>query len=411
MNLNRRKFLSWTGALGASGLPLSQSAPPNRNIDLPDWVPQPGKVADVSRNTIADVQPCPTQRCVYSGIEGIQGIFAWCGGAIIQSAGKYGVLMHWGGGHAAYYGNEPYEFDIETRRWRRLKEPGLYGRNDDARIDDWGQYKDGEPACPHTYRGVFGLGPEHGGGPQGSLVQIGLAAVGAAALMRSGSFRFDREKKVWTKYAKALSPSAMSYAPVAFDALKGRFYAASLRQANWSPVMQVLDCKSLEWSQKAVSQPSTLFNAYSVMDYCPKFDCLVLIRLAFGGASVTNPQVWTVPCARLEEGWSQRATNSFEGELIPGHSMNWAGFLGKFALYNAGGEDVVYYLQAPTVITDRWRWSKEVFGGAAPDAATKLRSSGYTPSYNRFNAVEKLKCFAWYSRAGGPVQLWRPRTE
>ena len=376
---------------------------------LPDWMPAPGEIANISLNTIADVQPCPDGRCVYAGSQGVQGLFAWCGGAIIQHQGPYGVLMHWGGGHHAYYGNEPYEFNIETRRWLRLKEPGLYGPNEDGRIDSWGQYKEGEPAAPHTYRGAFGLGPEHGGGPLGSLVQIGLAAIGGASLVRLGSFRFDRARKVWTKYAKTLSPSAISYAPVAFDTLNGKFYAAATREASWVPVIQVLDCRSLEWSQYRVAQPASLFHTYSIMDYCPKFDCLVLIRIAHGGATPQMPQVWTVPCARLEDGWSQRATNSFDGDLIAGHSMNWASFLGKFALYNAAGENVVHYLQPPVDIGGRWQWSKEFFRGAAPDAATKSRGHGYTPSYNRFNAVERLQCFAWYARANGPVQLWRPR--
>jgi hypothetical protein len=83
--------------------------------------------------------------------------------------------------------------------------------------------------------------------------------------------------------------------------------------------------------------------------------------------------------------------------------------LGRFILYNALRENVVYYLEPPPVISGEWRWSKELFGGAAPDAATTSRAGGYSPSYNRFNAVEGLKCFSWYARANGPVQLWRPR--
>src|SRR5215831_10640591 len=57
----------------------------------------------------------------FAGTWGVGGpanvIAAWCGGALDTQRSR---LILWGGGHADYYGNELYAFDIPTLKWSRL---------------------------------------------------------------------------------------------------------------------------------------------------------------------------------------------------------------------------------------------------------------------------------------------------
>jgi len=122
----------------------------------PDWIKQiaPGTWAEVSLNTLADVDPAKdpdvnpnypsappwrdNQKAVLS---------AWNGGAFATGYGKSGALMVAGGGHADYYGNEVYAFDLYERRWQRLTNPYA---NPTFPVED-GIWPDGTPSVPHTY--------------------------------------------------------------------------------------------------------------------------------------------------------------------------------------------------------------------------------------------------------------------
>jgi hypothetical protein len=384
-------------------------APPT----VPPWVPAPGTIANVNLNSISDVEPCPARTCVYSGQIGVFGMFGYSGGAVLNSHGTWGALGMWGGGHDAYYGNEVYLFSFDDRRWRRMKEPGLYGRDDDDLIDDWGQYADGEPAAPHTVQGFFGLPPELGGGPEGSFVQVSMAAMGLGAVSRRGSYIFDLATKKWSKYPTTLSPFDITYLPAVLDPVHGKFYAAFGPQANWGDKIQILDCATRTWSAETVPGGFGVFSVLAApLGYCPTLDCLVFLRVLDPRDAVhsgfTGVEVWTVPCANLTEGWTKRATNVSTGfalNWVP--SVSWSPLLGKFGVYSGMGQNWVWYLEPPATMDGTWHWSQEHFSGEAPTMWLSSASHGTSP-YNRFNWVDKLKCWSWYTLSAGPVQLWRP---
>src|SRR5262245_47939412 len=55
----------------------------------PDWAPPPGEWAPVSLNTLDDINPCPSNECSYSAVQGHGAIIDnWNGGAL---ATGYGV--------------------------------------------------------------------------------------------------------------------------------------------------------------------------------------------------------------------------------------------------------------------------------------------------------------------------------
>jgi hypothetical protein len=122
----------------------------------PEWVRQiaPGTWAAVSLNTLADVNPArdPEANPNFPGsppwVNNQRAVLdAWNGGALATGFGRKGALIIYGGGHADYYGNEVYAFDLETRLWQRLTNP----YTTPAFPIDEGIWPDGTPSVPHTY--------------------------------------------------------------------------------------------------------------------------------------------------------------------------------------------------------------------------------------------------------------------
>jgi hypothetical protein len=97
---------------------------------------------------------------------------AWSGGTY-ESAKKR--VWIWGGGHADYYGNELYAFDIESLKWTRITDPSpvtTAGLSQDP-------MPNGEPVSRHTYDGLafldhaglfFAYGGSMGGNGYGTQV-------------------------------------------------------------------------------------------------------------------------------------------------------------------------------------------------------------------------------------------------
>jgi hypothetical protein len=129
--------------------------------DAPDWVASltPGTWSAISTNTLADLDPeddpdanpAHPGSAPWRGNEGQSGVIDdWCGGALAYGLGAHGSLLVWGGGHAGYYGNEIYAFDLGTRTWSRLSDPYPTPVFDDVDAYPTGFFPDGSPVVPHT---------------------------------------------------------------------------------------------------------------------------------------------------------------------------------------------------------------------------------------------------------------------
>ncbi len=79
---------------------------------------------------------------------GLPGVMnAWSGGAYDSKRDR---LIVWGGGHAAYAGNELYAFDVKKLRWQRLTDPSLQ-TDPEGKLELTDMYADGLPRARHTY--------------------------------------------------------------------------------------------------------------------------------------------------------------------------------------------------------------------------------------------------------------------
>src|SRR5436190_23051231 len=69
-----------------------ERSPTEREPSLPDWVPASGTRKNISRNVLADVDPCPARDCTYSGIIGQRAVLsAWSGAAFATAYGRLGA--------------------------------------------------------------------------------------------------------------------------------------------------------------------------------------------------------------------------------------------------------------------------------------------------------------------------------
>ena len=94
---------------------------------------------------------------------GIRGMFeAYSGGAWMANRGVCGSIAYWGGGHAAYFGNQILELDMCAANgplWKRTTEPykPAAGEAFFPRLP-CGEYPNRSPAVPHTLGNLAGGG-------------------------------------------------------------------------------------------------------------------------------------------------------------------------------------------------------------------------------------------------------------
>jgi hypothetical protein len=121
----------------------------------------------------------------FAGTWGVGGpgmvIAAWGGGALDTKRSR---LILWGGGHADYYGNELYAFDVATLAWSRVTDPTINP------VMDQEVNPDGTPNSRHTYGGLAYIAhADRFLGQAGSL-----AGVGFAKCDKTWTFDFDAKK-------------------------------------------------------------------------------------------------------------------------------------------------------------------------------------------------------------------------
>lgn len=142
----------------------------------------------------------------FAGTWGVGGpgmvIAAWGGGALDTTRSR---LILWGGGHADYYGNELYAFDIPTRKWSRLTDPTVNP------VMDQEVNADGTPNSRHTYGGLAYIAhADKFFGQAGSLAGVGFAKC-------DRTWTFDFAAKKWTDKAPATTPGGGFGVTCAYD--------------------------------------------------------------------------------------------------------------------------------------------------------------------------------------------------
>lgn len=149
----------------------------------------------------------------FAGTWGVGGpgmvIAAWGGGALDTQRSR---LILWGGGHADYYGNEVYAFDIPTLKWSRLTDPFV------SPVMDQETNADGTPNSRHTYSGLAYIAhADKFFGQGGSLAGVGFAKC-------DKSWTFDFATKKWKDQAPATTPGGGFGVTCAYDPASKKLY-------------------------------------------------------------------------------------------------------------------------------------------------------------------------------------------
>lgn len=370
----------------------------------PSWVPPPGSFANISLNTLADVDPCPARNCVYSGVSGQESVFiVWNGAAFAPDYSPYGALVCHGGGHNAYSGNEVYVFDLTTRRWSRVGAPSPYAESQ-ANAD--GEYPDGQPTPPHTYSGVAYLPPSLGGGPKGSLLRFGFA--GAPATQWVHRMPLDTSPTTprgWTRFANLSSQLNGSYWSVAFDPTRARFWVIS----NLNSWPRGFGYVTASGQVVALPYQGDNVEGYHALGYCPVFDMLVHVGTRYG-----TPHLGGRLCNSNRDFAVLRTSGPFPP---PGTSgLEWSTAGGYFVAYPGNGSTTVYKLIPPSgdPLSGTWTWTTQTLTGlqgAVPAKATGYRPGEWNGHYSRFREVPALSrpgnpVFVYADGRTQPVQLW-----
>lgn len=149
---------------------LPKDLPANRWLEVPT-TPLKAVIADAKK--FPKVQGSSGPRSI---------IIAWCGAALDSKRNR---LILWGGGHADYYGNELYAFDINKMAWERLTDPFP------DPVKDKEVNSDGSPNSRHTYNGLAYIAhADRFFGQGGSLAGVGFAKC-------DSSWTFDFDAKKW----------------------------------------------------------------------------------------------------------------------------------------------------------------------------------------------------------------------
>ena len=331
----------------------------------------PGHWYEVPNSRLKSVDPCPSNNCSYTGIQGqIHVIKGWNGGAFATGYGNRGGLVVWGGGHNGYLGNEVYVFDVDLLRWDRVTEPVS---NPSCSYFD-AELQNGTPCSPHTYDYV----DYHPG--TNSFVKLGSASdheKGGAGSPRVHLFDFDTNQ--WRRGARKPTFTSHTGASSAYDPNRDVFWLLP----SYGDRFSKYDPNANQWTEYA-SEPMPI-DAVSAID--PTRDLFVSVE------GRQNKEIIVHDLANPGAGVDVNTTGDRTMELSKSHGFVWDPVNEVFVGW-AGGT-AVYTLQPPSGNwrTQSWVWTRVNPAGGNSVSPTSPAQNGtysrwqYVPAFNVFVVV------------------------
>jgi hypothetical protein len=352
-----------------------------------DWDGLPeGRWTVVSSNTISDLDPCPSQNCSYSAVEGQSGVINdWCGGAFASGYGELGGLIAWGGGHNGYFGSEVYAFDLAAGTWKRLSEP--YDDGSDsvaAQCNDDGVYPDGS-ACPtHTYDQV-----DYHPATNRFVILGGTPDPVCGGCVDDRVHLFDLASNAWALGAKKDSPVYYG-GTSAYDAERDLFWLLSAYSHTFASYDPTADA----WSDHGMPGIVEIDGA-GVVD--PERDLYLFIdaRGSF--------DMFAIPLDTPDADFVQL---NVDGD-VEIQSANKLGFdrdatTKRFVAWDDGADLYVLDPPAGDWRTGTWRWTR-----VAPMGGSVVPERNENGTYGRLRYAASVNAFVLVSSTEGPVWAYR----
>ena len=347
---------------------------------------------EISKNTIDDVDPCPSHNCSYTAVEGISAVIDdWNGGALATGYGKLGGLVAWGGGHNGYFGSEVYVFDLETQLWVRASEPYDSGNASVApECSSQGTYPDGSACAAHTYDRVDYHPPTN------QFVILSATDDPVCGGCDDGYVHtFDFDDKSW-----GLGPQIPNMAPLtgalsAYDEKRDVFWFLGTYNV---PPLRKYDPNGNggkgAWSEHGEPAQPLDIDGAAIVD--PQRDLLLHIDARGSNKlfafDLANPDQKAVELAVSGDTEIQNhAKLGFEWDPSDDRAVAW----------HDGAE--LYVLTPPSGDwkSGTWNWTKH-FPDAANTVTPKRNGNG---TYSRFQYVPSVNAFVVVSSTSGPVWM------
>lgn len=355
----------------------------------------------VGRNTIATLDPCPARNCRYSGVDGVAGVLAYGGMAVAPAYGSKGALVVTGGGHADYWGNEVYLFDLATSTWSRINDPSRAAAADtDASVDlVHGEYGDGSPMAAHTYD-VLRVIP---GGASGILVRtVAPALAGSGGKNASWSHACDLATGKWSRFSTNGAPFVGDKVADAtcYDASRNRIW--ELYRGGFHTTFAYLDLATQTHVPVRIAASNFGYNPCAAQ--VPVRDLMLFVTGVYGVTAGL-----TLGAMDLANPGPGMATLKLTGDEIPAQAsppwgFDWDTDQDHGYVYGGDGDaNHVYRIDPPSgdLLHAPWTVTKITLPQPMPQ-------SGADGVYGHWRYVSALKALAYVSKVTNPVALYAP---
>lgn len=405
---------------------------PRRDYTLPAYVPVAGSANanSINLNTLSSVDDCPSGTCWWSGSSRQRSAWRnWTGASHNWANGDRGSISHWGGGHGGGDNHALWDFDLNSRLWRRIgpsNPPTDYIAAVDAPGNDWNDYLwEGSYIVPslHTYNYPAYVPPGYpGAGTKGQWILPHL--VGGP---NSGGkpHAVDLSTGVWTRATSnfAVTDNGETYSGSIYDSKRGRLYWAAIGAFRFNRI-DFNDPAPRAVSQVTITGGGGNFafgGYYARHVYVPEADMALGLYTYYAQTNIRgevfnfasgNPVSMGVITSSLP------VLNFVHGA---GFGFDWCPITRAFYLYEGRGTATVYKLTPSTLnfATCTWTLTTESFSNPAWDSVTGNTALGPQPM-SRWRYIPWARAFGWSDGPDasgvcvdgqtrtGIMQLWRP---
>lgn len=365
----------------------------------PAWIPPLNTLAKIFTNTIASLDPCPSNQCNFSGGGQKNVTQAWGSAAYSPDYSIQGAIVIANGGDADYFGNEGYVGDLDAQMWKRIggvtnPATGRGTGNPSTRAGQFGfptmnqgegEWDDGSMAIPHTYDSCCYLPPSMGGGPKGSLLLPNRAFVYGPVVSSGRSYRLDLSTEAWTR---ASSNGCSQDRPSTFvlDTLRQQIFGWQTGSSTTNSVQRLSSFNSSgvgTWSDGFI--PSFNLQNDPCTHYLPGFDAYI----SYGQDVDTG--AWKLQ--GIDAGSSVRHLLAIQGDTLPicpGPGMAFCPDVG-------GANGCIYIMSSnPADVQFIWKVVPPSSGAyyASNWTSTKIAMAGPNVNSNTLQGVWKRVMYA-----------------
>lgn len=374
--------------------------------DAPYAIPKAGEVVAIGVNHAQDM--AATVHAAPGDMPTI--LFgAFGGGTFVRdysSRGAY-VLTAMGGHAAPMQMAGAVLFDFEDAKWKAFENSngvpsagggtGYWAQHSNG--DPWQEWKDSEVPLPgHPYLIAAELPASCGGGPKGSVVFVGRAAVTGDGGGGRGPHALNLDTKKWSRLTSAEHPRVAGiYSSVLFDEKTGRYYSlGNIEQRKDIPYYDSADWSKLHATTPQYGWPAFGGGGWSFIDPVHR------LIVDFAGKELHAFQLDN-PSA----GWKVLKVS---GELPPvvGEPNRYVFFPPDGNFYYRpvkNGGATLHRLKPPAsdAMTNAWVADTVQLSQPVPDCATSS-----TAWYSFFFYIPAIKSLGWITGADKPVYILKP---